>query len=147
MKDVKFFFGQCDRIFLKAYLVILQLNLESVHVQLIHSKSMNTTDDGIQTRAQLGQRKRLGKIVVGTQFQPIDFIVEFAPRRNHNHGHFRFCFPHAFQYVESASVGQAQVQQHGIVLVDFCFFQSAFAGSSPFADVAALGKIIDQFNG
>ena len=96
---------------------------------------------------QLGQMKRLGKIVVSSLFQSDDLIIHgVAGRDNDDIALFVFG-PDQVQQVDAIAVRQADVQQDTIVLEKAQLLAGGFQGAAELSDIAFLYEEVVDITG
>ena len=86
-------------------------------VEALVTAALVTAQDAADAGAQFRQVERLGKVVVGAEFQPLDLVVEGIAGRNDDHRSRAATPLQLFEQPQAAAAGQHDVQQDAVVVV------------------------------
>ena len=100
--------------------------------------------DRTHARHQLAQLERLDQVVVGTEIEPGDTVVQAIAGREHQHGRAIALLSGAAQYFEARPPGQAEIQQHGSVIALRQCILREHAVADPVHGEAVLGQRLPQ---
>ena len=84
-------------------------------------------DDGLDPRDQLVLLEGLGQIVIGTGPEPLDLTLRFGEAREDQHGRFDTRVAHAPQHLHPVDVGQLEIENDDVVIVELGDLKTVFA--------------------
>ena len=92
--------------------------------------SARAPDDSAQPRDQLGAVERLGEVVISAGDEAAHFIGDFIFARKDQHRRLHAGKPQPPQHVIAVNVGQFEVKDDDVVIVEFAELKAFFAGLS-----------------
>ncbi len=140
MEDVEFLLGEVDRILAEQERPVLDVHHEIVDRDGVVLKSVLSAQDRLHPGLQFEQRKRFGEVIIGTQVESGDLIVDGTAGGDENESGIFPAFLGFFQKLKPAGIRQADVEQDEVIRVDEDFFRCAFTAESHIAMISLLGK-------
>ncbi len=120
-----------------------------IKTQVIHLENRgafrdSAADDRAQTRAQLGDRKRLGHVVVGPRVKPDNPILDRVASRQHQYRSPDAIGPQAGARLEAIEAGQHHVEHDRVVAGSLRHPERVLARRRQIGCVAALAQPSSQ---
>ena len=101
---------------------------------------LRTTQQGTQTRQQLGQLERLDHVVIRPRIQALHPVLQGITRRQHQHRHGLAALAHALGQLHAIHAGQPHVDDGGIERVGRHGVQGRFGTAHRIHHIAACGR-------
>jgi hypothetical protein len=104
------------------------------------TRARAAANDRAQARPQLGDRERLGQIVVGARIEPGDPILDCIPCRQHQHGSPDVVRAQSCAQLESIEPRQHHIEHDRVIVARPCHPQSVLTRRREIGGVAALAQ-------
>ena len=100
--------------------------------------SLGASHDGVDACHQLVLVERLGYVVVGTEAEPFDFVLDTGEAGEDQDGRLYLRDAQLAQHVEARHIRKVQIEEDDVVVVDFAEIDAILAEIGR-VDVEALG--------
>ena len=109
-----------------------------------HELALGVADRAAQQRAHARQHflemKRLGDIIVGAGVEALHLVAPAVARGQHQHRHGAAVAPPGFQHRDAVHLGQADVEDDGVVGLGLAEIMALLAVEGAVDDVAGVGQ-------
>ena len=144
-QQIEFLFGDCKDFILNEYLTVLRQNTHFSDFIGQLTIEFSASQQRFDARVELRQVEGFGQVIVGSQIQTTNLVVQRVPCREDNYSCFRMTFFYFANQAKSATIRQTDINKHTIIFIEVHLLPALIQCTGLFGAVAFLLQV--SYNG